>query len=154
MLQRTRQIVFDQDGAQASITVRRQDTFDELVYRQLRDAALSAPAPEFNLQEQDGPAQELARLRANAETMATTAAKRLWWPGVMAVTVSAAGSLEGVSWAWPMSLMQWLGLPGELLEAWLSAVWELNPEWRPVFPGDPVAEEKKSDVPPENSPIG
>jgi len=51
-----------------------------------------------------------------------------------------AGTAEVEGLEWPMTFVEFLELPERVVDAWLEAVYELNPHWRP---GWAEKEEKK-----------
>jgi hypothetical protein len=65
-------------------------------------------------------------------------------PSLLAVTVSGDLIYDGEAVSWPPALTDILErLPRAALDEWIDAVYELNPDWKPLPRAVDEAEEKK-----------
>ena len=109
--------VFDylDDDLVARVRVRRANFMDNFVHDQMVGDAINLPAPEA------GP---------RAVAMRTVAI--VIWPAVIAVTEDALlSSTDGTVIPWPVTVEQFCAFPPALVNQWMSAIWDLNPDWAP-----------------------
>ena len=65
-------------------------------------------------------------------------------PSVLAATSKGELTYNGEAVSWPPTLDDVLErLPRVVLDEWMAAVYELNPDWKPLPPAADEAEEKK-----------
>lgn len=109
--------VFDylDDDLVARVRVRRANFMDNFVHDQMVGDAINLPAPEA------GP---------RAVAMRTVAI--VIWPAVIAVTEDALlSSTDGTVIPWPVTVERFCAFPPVLVNQWMSAIWDLNPDWAP-----------------------
>lgn len=73
-------------------------------------------------------------------------ARRFMYPDCLACT---SGELNGKPVA-ELTFEEYMELPDQLTEAWLAAVYEVNPHWAPQLPESNAEQEEKKASPPSS----
>jgi hypothetical protein len=131
-------IHFDDGEVQADLTIVKATYAIDLDHAALVGEALRAKAK---------PADARARYESNAQTFVL--------PALLAGTTQADIKRQGEDgkkppkWkpiAWPITFEVLTTLPGDLVEEWVSSIYELNPRWDPFRVETPAEREKKAPI--------
>lgn len=108
-------------------------TITQATYAQdLQHAALVSAA----LQREPQVAEGVALYQRNARAFVL--------PALQAATLEATHTQAGQTTALPIEAVTIFDLPADLIDQWISVVYELNPRWNPFREDDAGAREKKA----------
>jgi hypothetical protein len=129
---KTKTVEYQDDEFKAHIVVRRGSILENLVREQLKQNSLR---PKSDQPKEDGTSEATAVSPVDLFEEARRTVEIVVWPTIFAGTIEGViynpdGSILAI-WPFSFDMFLSLSLSQELVDAWVGAIWELNPSWEP-----------------------